>query len=245
MYKCKQCEKEFEHFTTLGGHVRQFHKEIKNETFKANIDEDFKCLECGKIFKTSNSVKSHAWLSHTEKGKALKQKLSFKKGQDAWNKGLTKETDERVKQYGETISKINIGIQRPSLSPEHKENVSKGMLKAHQEGRAWNIGMNRWNNKPSYPEQFFMKVVENEFKDKNYIREYNVGIYSIDFAWIEKKIAIEIDGEQHNEPHYKLRDERKDKCLLENNWKVYRIKWKDLHNNPKETIKKIKDIIDI
>ena len=34
------------------------------------------------------------------------------------------------------------------------------MKRAHAEGRAHNIGTCRWNNEPSYPEQFFMKVIE-------------------------------------------------------------------------------------
>lgn len=108
------------------------------------------------------------------------------------------------------------------------------MKKAHAEGRAWNIGKSRWNNKPSYPEQFFIKVIQNEFDDKNYIREYPFGIYSIDFAWPQKKLAIEIDGEQHERfKEYKERDVKKDKYLSENGWKVIRINWNKFFNNTK------------
>jgi len=69
------------------------------------------------------------------------------------------------------------------------------MTKAHKEGRAHNIGESRWNNEPSYPERWFMKVIENEFEDKNYTREYPFHRFSLDFAWIEKKKCIEIDGD--------------------------------------------------
>jgi very-short-patch-repair endonuclease len=109
---------------------------------------------------------------------------------------------------------------------------------------AWNIGKSRWNNEPSYPEKFFMKVIENEFNDKNYINEYPVGIYSIDFAWVDKKLAIEIDGDQHQRfEEYKLRDERKDSFLEIQGWKVLRIVWKDMFNNTKEQIKICKNFI--
>lgn len=119
------------------------------------------------------------------------------------------------------------------------------MKKAHKEGRAHNIGSSRWNNEPSYPEIFFMKVIQNEFNDKNYCREYPFGKYSLDFAWVEKKRCIEIDGEQHERfEEYRKRDEQKDKLLIENNWKVLRIKWKDLYKNTKEIIKAAKDFID-
>lgn len=56
------------------------------------------------------------------------------------------------------------------------------MKKAHKENRAWNIGKSRWNNKSSYPEEFFIRVIENEFSDKNYIREYPFKRFSLDFV---------------------------------------------------------------
>jgi len=51
--------------------------------------------------------------------------------------------------------------------PVTKDKMSKAMKKAHAEGRAHNIGTSRWNNEPSWPEQFFMKVIENEFQIVN------------------------------------------------------------------------------
>ena len=119
------------------------------------------------------------------------------------------------------------------------------MKKAHAEGRAHNIGTCRWNNEPSYPEQFFMKVIENEFNDKNYQREMPFFKYSLDFAWPDKKKVIEIDGEQHERFNdYKERDKQKDNLLLENGWKLLRIKWKDMMKESKSWIKKAKEFID-
>lgn len=146
--------------------------------------------------------------------------------------------------------KYKAGLIKPSFLGKHfteesKRKISESMKKAHKEGRAHNIGSSRWNNEPSYPEIFFMKVIQNEFNDKNYCREYPFGKYSLDFAWVEKKRCIEIDGEQHERfEEYRKRDEQKDKLLIENNWKVLRIKWKDLYKNTKEIIKAAKDFID-
>jgi hypothetical protein len=48
-----------------------------------------------------------------------KQKLSkLRKGKIPWNKGLTKETDERIKKYGESKKGIKFSL-------EHKQNISK------------------------------------------------------------------------------------------------------------------------
>ena len=57
-----------------------------------------------------------------------------------------------------------------------------------------------------------------------------VGKYFIDFAIVEKKIALEIDGKQHQYENRKKSDEIKDKFLTENGWKVYRISWKSINN---------------
>ena len=170
----------------------------------------------------------------------------------AWNKGLTKDTDVRLKKSGESYSKkVKDGVIKPSFLGKHftkeqKQKISNGMKKAHAEGRAQNIGTCRWNNEPSYPEQFFMKVIENEFDDKDYEREYPFIRFALDFAWVHKKKVIEIDGDQHERfEEYKLRDTEKDRLLIENGWQVLRIKWKDMMNDTKHWIKIAKDFIDM
>ena len=205
---------------------------------KCTAYNNWKCIYCGKIFRTRREKQIH----YKEDHNGITQ--------NAWNKGLTKETNDSLKKAGETYRKrIKEGKIKPSflgkhISEETKEKISNSMKKAHKEGRAWNIGKSRWNNKPSYPEEFFMKTIKNEFDDKNYIREYSLNIYSLDFAWPNKKLCIEIDGQQHERfKDYKERDIRKDKYLLENGWKVLRIKWIDFYNNPKYWIKKANNFI--
>jgi very-short-patch-repair endonuclease len=203
-----------------------------------------KCKICGKEY-SKFGIGNHIWRTHGE-GKTHKPN----KDKIGWNKGLTKETDERVKRGGETFSKrlkngeIKHSQEGKPLSKEHKKKVSESMKKAHKEGRAWNIGMSRWNNESSYPEEFFMKVIANEFEDKNYINEHPVGIYSLDFAWVHKKKVIEIDGAQHQRfEEYKERDKRKDKFLIKEGWQILRVSWKDISNNTKQEIQKCKDFI--
>jgi len=89
---------------------------------------------------------------------------------------------------------------------------------------------NGWNSRKiiSYPEQFFMGVLMNN--NISYQHNKPVGKYFIDFAIVEKKIALEIDGKQHQYENRKKSDEIKDKFLTENGWKVYRISWKSINN---------------
>ena len=119
------------------------------------------------------------------------------------------------------------------------------MKLAHKENRAWNIGKSRWNNESSYPEKFLMEVINNEFKNKNYIKEFPISIWAYDFAWIKLKKAIEIDGFQHERfKEYKERDIRKDNYAKDLGWKILRIKWSEMYKDTKKWIKIAKDFID-
>lgn len=76
---------------------------------------------------------------------------------------------------------------------------------------------------PSYPEKYFMNVLDNE--NIKYEYEKPCGKYFIDFAIDNKMIALEIDGKQHNEIDRKKSDVKKDKFLKETGYKIFRIKW--------------------
>jgi DNA invertase Pin-like site-specific DNA recombinase len=69
--------------------------------------------------------------------------------------------------------------------------------------------------------------------DKKYliIREYSVFPYFIDFAFLNEKIAVEIDGGQHLLPDRKNSDIVKDKVLNENGWKVVRVTENEVKTN--------------
>lgn len=131
-----------------------------------------------------------------------------------------------------------------TMSDDAKQKISASMKKAHAEGRAHNIGDCRWNNKPSYPEEWFITMMRNEFGqevDKDYYREVPFHRFSLDFAWPDKKLCIEIDGEQHERfQEQKERDVQKDKLLNEEGWKELRKSWKDIFNNPKIFIEEVK-----
>jgi len=219
------------------------------------MENDYICKFCGKLCKNANSLRNHERLCKanpdhqvTYFGMCKVRRIYI----SSWNKGLTKETDERVRKSSETYKlHIKEGIIKPSqlgkpLTEEHKRNISNGMKLAHKEKRAHNIGSSRWNNEHSWPEQWFIEVLHNELnmvENVDYKTEMPFDKYSLDFAWPEKKLCIEIDGEQHERfAEYKLRDVSKDKLLKENGWKVFRIKWIDCWHNPKQYIEQVKSL---
>lgn len=93
-------------------------------------------------------------------------------------------------------------------------------MKLHPENTAW-----RKRNQPSYPEKCFINFLEKNDYDKNYLieREKSVFPYYIDFAFVNEKIAIEIDGSQHVNDQKRIeQDNNKNKILINNGWTVLR-----------------------
>ena len=48
---------------------------------------------------------------------------------------------------------------------------------------------------------------------------------NVGFAFIDKKVALEIDGRTHDDVEIINKDKRKDNFLKSKGWQVYRIKW--------------------
>jgi very-short-patch-repair endonuclease len=195
------------------------------------------CPHCKKSF-SKYGIKNHIAVIHeqTRQGPFANKQSSYK--------GKTKETCAVAQKISLALTGKTTHNKGKTPSVETRNKISNAMKAAHAEGRAWNIGMSRWNNEPSYPEKFFMTVIENEFSDKSYIREFPFGKYSIDFAWPHLKKAIEIDGEQHQRfPEIAERDRMKDSLLINNSWEVFRIPWQIFYNNTKPVIQQCKDFI--
>ena len=60
---------------------------------------------------------------------------------------------------------------------------------------------------------------------KDYFRQYPIAEkFVIDVAFIDERIALEIDGKSHNLSKQKRKDSKRDKFLSDNGWLVIRIK---------------------
>ena len=94
-------------------------------------DNQYKCPYCNKIYKSG--ITTHILRKH------LKPELYKIKHGDPWNKGLTKETDERVRKIGETFSKYRSGVNSPWYGKHHKEEtklkISKKLSQNNKGGR--------------------------------------------------------------------------------------------------------------
>jgi ATP-dependent DNA helicase RecG len=78
--------------------------------------------------------------------------------------------------------------------------------------------------------EYTIKIGSGVFCSIIYEREYKIGKFFIDFLILDKKIAIEIDGRQHEKKDRILTDLEKDKLITSSGYSVFRIKY------PKENI---------
>lgn len=141
----------------------------------------------------------------------------------------------------------NYKIRKPrKMSSEAKEKISKALTLAHKEHR--HPGWNSVNNKTesSYPETFFYNLIKNDsfYLEYTIIEKLQFSRYTLDFAIKELKIDIEIDGQFHfNDDKTIIKDKQRDEYLLSNNWRVFRVAWTDLKENPLKINNKLKEFI--
>lgn len=65
--------------------------------------------------------------------------------------------------------------------------------------------------------------------NKDFVRQHPIGErFVMDFAFINEKVAVEIDGKNHDEKKQRALDRKRDIYLHRNGWLSIRIKDKDL-----------------
>ena len=194
-------------------------KKIDVNLYTILLDNQYKCNKCEKIL-TKSGIKYHLWRSHTEDGKAF---ISNRTG-SSWNKGKTKETDNRIINQGINISKSLKLISRKSLSDEHKRKLSINKISFLEKNPDKVPYLLSRKNGKSYPEEYFEKCFESlKISLKFHLR---VGRFELDFYNEISKICIEIDGEQHYKNNIlSIGDINRTIYLEKLGWKVIRIRW--------------------
>ena len=137
----------------------------------------------------------------------------------------TKEAKEKIrianlgkKKSEETKEKMRIAQN----TPEAIENKRVVTTKRLEEGKfGWFIS----RKKESYPEFIFREFLEfcGAIRGVDFVQEYHIGRYSLDFAYVDEKRYIEIDGQQHLTFEAITRDTKRDKWLQERGWVGIRI----------------------
>lgn len=129
------------------------------------------------------------------------------------------------------------------ISEETKKKISISRIKYLKENPDQVPYLLNHSSKESYPEKYFNIVFKNEKIDVD--RYYRVGLYELDFAILNKKIDIEIDGSQHWLDEKIIEsDERRTEILESEGWDIIRINWSEYQKqNKDEKEEYIKDLV--
>jgi very-short-patch-repair endonuclease len=259
MYKCKFCGREFETKQQLGGHII-WCKANPNKSGKCNFNanpvkhksynklrDDLFCQFCGKECKNLNSLRNHERLCKLNPNRQESPFVEFNKTREhVWNKGLTKETNATLKRSSESMKRYwgehDFPNKGKKMSEEQKKKISISRSKFLKENPDKIPYLLNHSSKISYPEQYFIELFDRENIDLQYHKQ--VGLYQLDFYNEDKKLYLEIDGEQHYQEKSIERDEKRTRNLATKGWKlIMRIRWAVWKTYDENEKKKVIEII--
>jgi len=208
MYVCKICDKKFDKRHSYIGHCSSHNRGLsykeKRKSKKIVEIENKICEYCKKIFDSGFKLGGH--------------KTNCKKNPEFEKNELLRKNK---------ISKITKGKK---LSEDHKIKISEARKKYLNDNPGKIPYLLNHSSRESYPEKIFRENLEIR-GIKGWEQEYPIKRYSLDFAFVEKMIDIEIDGETHNLQEVSKKDIERDYILSSMGWKIIRIKAKDIKNN--------------
>lgn len=212
-------------------HVCNFPKGINKAPYGT-----WKCVICEKIFETRKLLFEH------------NKEVHIRKDDQIWNKGLTKETDKRVKKARNTLVKrykngeLVSHLKGKHWDEEHKKlfsEIRKKFLKEHPEKVPYLLNH---SSKMLYPERYFNFIIMAEHINAKF--HLNIGKYQLDFYNENLKKYLEIDGESHYTDKKTIQiDKERTKFLTDIGWIGMRIRWKDYQKLKFDERKKMVDQI--
>jgi hypothetical protein len=124
-------------------------------------------------------------------------------------------------------------IHKKTMSMEAKQKISKGRIKYLKE----NPDKHPWKNNDKFKSKP-CELLKNKLNENNiiYISEYEPSknrFYSLDIAFPNKKIGIEINGNQHYNRDGTLKDYyiERNKFFISIGWKIYDIHYSVVYND--------------
>lgn len=161
------------------------------------LHDDLFCEYCGKQCKSINSLKQHS--IRCSKNPNRTHKGGMPKGHVGWNKGLTKDTDERVKINTEHVSESVRGENNPFYGKHHtnesREKIRLGTVKylnTIEDG----IKVRYNKNACTYIDNLNKKFNWNLQHAENG-GEYCINGYFLDGYDKDRNIAFEYDEKRH------------------------------------------------
>jgi len=93
--------------------------------------------------------------------------------------------------------------------------------------------------------KLWSKLRSRQFENLKFRREHPIGKYIVDFVSLEKKIVVEVDGGQHNEPGNMEKDEQRTSWLENEGYHIIRFWNNDVITNIEGVGLKILELIEV
>ena len=87
-------------------------------------------------------------------------------------------------------------------------------------------------------------VRDRRCRGQKFCREYSIPPYTVDFCCVALKLIVEVDGEHHQTDEGRRHDQRRDRYLTEQGYKVVRFPGYKVLRNPAEVRQQIEHAID-
>ena len=98
-------------------------------------------------------------------------------------------------------------------------------------------------NNPTEAEELLWFYLSNKQLGIRFRRQHIIGQYIADFACLEKKLVIELDGGYHSLPEQQINDEQRTAALQELGYRVIRFTNEELFNGIDLVLNKIKNAL--
>lgn len=148
MFICQYCKKEFKNASGLRNHERSCKLNPDRVNIKSPSVNDYQevyCKFCGKLCFSLNSLINHQRLckSNPERSLTYYEQTgvsNLPSAQKAWNKGLTKETDDRIRKSAESLHNKYLTGQLVNhqtgkvRTEEEKRKISQSMIENPNSG---------------------------------------------------------------------------------------------------------------
>ena len=158
---------------------------------------------------------------------------------DKWYAAMRSRRGKGTNQYTKAV---RLGEEKPAISDETREKLRKANVgRKHSDETKQKLSdlrkaylndnpdqvpylLNHKSKGRSYPEQYWKEILDNN--GLIYSEQYRIKRYNIDFAFVDQKIALEIDGEQHYvDERIVAHDLKRTMFLEEHGWRVIRVRW--------------------
>lgn len=197
-----------------------------------NAYNNWKCPHCERVFRTRKLMRLHITSAHKNSNKSKfagdhsipEKKCLFCNRTFTNSSAYTmhirwcKSNPERQESYNKRDSK--------NVSVETRKKISDSMKKYYCGSSIWRTQIEK---RKSYAEQYFDDCFPEAEKN------YHVNRFFLDLAWPDRKVYLEIDGEQHYTEEGLKRDKERDTILENEGWTlISRVRWSEFQKLSQE-----------